>query len=168
MHLWLEPANAVAWTRAVAETLAEIDPAHADVYRANAEARIAEIDVAATEVDGTLAPVRDRPFLVFHDAYQYFERRFGLAGVGSITLNPEVPPSPGRIYEIAARLEETAAVCVFAEPQFDRALVDVVVEGTDTAVGVLDPLGSALAEDGGLTYPALLHQLADDLVDCLS
>ena len=168
MHLWLEPANAIAWTRAVAETLAEIDPSHADLYRANADARIAEIDAVVAEVAETVAPVHDRPFLVFHDAYQYFERRFGLAGVGSITLNPEVPPSPRRIYEVAARLEEAGAVCVFAEPQFDRAVVDVVIEGTDTAVGILDPLGSAMAENGDLTYPALLRQLAGDLVDCLS
>ncbi|MCB9957320.1 MAG: zinc ABC transporter substrate-binding protein [Rhodospirillaceae bacterium] len=165
MHMWLDPANAIVWTDAIAATLAEVDPAHAAAYRANADAQMADLDALSEEIDTLVAPVRDRPFLVFHDAYQYLEARFGLAGVGSITINPDLPLSPQRIYDVRARLVDTGAVCVFAEPQFDQHRVAVVTEGTETRIGVLDPLGGTV--EGPRTYQGILLTLAHALVDCL-
>jgi zinc transport system substrate-binding protein len=110
--------------------------------------------------------VADRPYVVFHDAYQYFEHRYGVKAVGAITINPTVRPSAQRLGEIHARLEQLDAACVFAEPQFEPTLVDTVIEATSAKKGVLDPLGAAL-DAGPDHYFQLLNGLADSLVDCL-
>jgi zinc transport system substrate-binding protein len=103
---------------------------------------------------------------VFHDGYQYFERRYGTNAVGAITINPTQRPGARRLEEIHARLERLDAACVFAEPQFEPALVDTVIEGTNARKGVLDPLGSAF-EAGPGQYFQLMNGLADSLVSCL-
>ena len=68
--------------------------------------------------------------MVFHDAYQYFEHRFGLTAVGSITVSPEVQPSAKRLTEIRRKIAALDARCVFAEPRFQPNLVNAVIEGT--------------------------------------
>src|SRR5207253_1959120 len=81
-------------------------------------------------LDGALVPIAAKPYVVFHDAFQYFERRYGLNVVGSISINPEVPPSAKRLTELRRKIRSLGAVCVFAEPQFDTRLVDNLIEGT--------------------------------------
>jgi zinc transport system substrate-binding protein len=167
MHLWLDPQNGAAMAGAIAATLSAIDPERASAYQANAtriRADLAELDA---ELAAALAPVRNRPFVVSHDAYQYFEARYGLNAVGSITVDPQRTPGAARLREIRAELEKTEAGCVFAEPQFRPALVETVVEGTGAATGVLDPLGADLAAGPG-QYAELLRRLARSLVECLS
>jgi hypothetical protein len=85
--------------------------------------------------------VKDRPFLVFHDAYQYLEARFGLNGQGAIVLNPETPPGARRLQEIRHRIDEAGVACVFSEPQFEIGYVRTVLEGTGARTAALDPLG---------------------------
>jgi zinc transport system substrate-binding protein len=166
-HLWLDPDNARAMVAAVAGRLAAIDPANAGAYRANAgalDARIAEADAALAE---RLAPVADVPYVVFHDAYQYFERHYGLAAVGSVTIGPERRPGARRLTEIRERIVSLDAACVFREPQFAPDLVETVVEDTGARVGTLDPLGSDVGPVPE-AYPRLLRALADDLLACLA
>ncbi len=167
MHIWLDPANAKAIVQHAAAVLSETDPANAATYERNAADMTARLDALTAELRGTLSPVADKPFLVFHDAYQYFEARFGLNSVGSITVSPEVQPSAQRVREVRERIASLAAACVFAEPQFAPKIVDVVTEGSDARAGVLDPLGADIAE-GPDHYFALLRQNADALVGCLS
>lgn len=165
-HIWLDPRNGIAIARAAAKALARIDPANAGRYRANAESLSASLRELEDELAATLAPVRTAPYVVFHDAYQYFERRFGLNAVGSITVSPERAPGARRIAEIRDRLRETGAVCVFAEPQFEPALARTVVENTKARIAVLDPLGAGLPP-GPAAYGTLLRRLASSLRDCL-
>ncbi|MCP5366570.1 MAG: zinc ABC transporter substrate-binding protein [Hyphomicrobiales bacterium] len=165
-HLWLSPANAKALLAAIAETLAGLDPERAATYRANAARAAAAVDAAAADAARDLGPVADRPYVVFHDAYQYFERHFGTHAVGSVSLSDARKPGARRVREIRAKLVESGAVCLFAEPQFDDRLVHTLIEGTDVRTGVLDPLGSHIAEGPG-HYPALLRSLAKALAACL-
>jgi zinc transport system substrate-binding protein len=165
-HLWLDPANGKAILRVAAERLAALDPANAERYAANATAAAARLDELDRTLAARLAPVRNRPFVVFHDAYQYFERHYGLAAIGSITVNPENRPSARRLQELRDRIESLGVRCVFSEPQFAPALVRTITEGTKARTGVLDPLGAALP-DGPSLYPALLQGLAESLVACL-
>lgn len=165
-HLWLDPENAKLWLDAIAAALAEADPANAALYRQNAEAARAEITALEAEIAGKLAPLRGRPFVVFHDAYGYFEHRFGLEAAGAVALSDARTPGPARIARIRALIEETGAACVFREPQFRPALAETVAEGTGARVGVLDPTGAGLRPGPGL-YPALLRGLAAGLADCL-
>lgn len=167
LHFWLDPVNAKAITAGIASTLAEADPDNAARYRANAEAYGKRLDELTTELTATLAPVKGKPFIVFHDAYQYFEKRFGLAAAGSITVNPEVAPGAQRVGEIQAKVRELGVGCVFSEPQFEPKLVDTVIEGSGARTGVIDPLGSTLA-DGPELYPQLIRDLANSLKSCLS
>jgi zinc transport system substrate-binding protein len=166
-HIWLSPANARVMAEAMATTLADIDPAHAEAYTANAKGFADRLDAVEAEIEAILAPVRGRPFVVFHDAYHYFERAFDIEAAGAIHLNPEVPPGAARVAEIQARIGELDAACVFAEPQFQPRVVQTVIEGSTAKSGVLDPLGGeiALGPDG---YPALLLGLATSLADCLA
>ena len=166
MHLWLDPRNAAAMVGAIAAALSAADPGHAATYEANATKVQADLARLDAELATTLAPVGDRPFVVFHDAYQYFEDRYGLNALGSITVDPQRAPGAGRLRDIRAELEELDAACVFAEPQFRPALVETVVEGTGAGTGVLDPLGADL-EAGPGQYAQLLRALSASLVDCL-
>lgn len=167
MHLWLDPMNAKAMATEIEQTLVAADPANAERYRANGQALRKEIDALDKEIAETVAPVADRPSVVFHDAYQYFENRYKVRVVGSITVSPETMPGAERIAEIHAKVQELKAACVFAEPQFEPKLIAVVTEGTDAKSGTLDPEGGAL-EAGPALYPELMRNLARSFVDCLS
>ncbi|MFP5515512.1 MAG: zinc ABC transporter substrate-binding protein ZnuA [Alphaproteobacteria bacterium] len=165
-HIWLDPANARAIVKAAAEVLAAKDPADAEAYRTNADRTLQQLDALDAELKATLAPVKDKPFVVFHDAYQYFEARYDLSAVGSITVSPDRRPSAKRLSAIRAKIGGLGAACVFAEPQFEPALVQTVVEGTKAKTGVLDPEGAGLPE-GEALYPTLLRNLAASLRGCL-
>lgn len=165
-HGWLDPENGKLWLDAIAEALADLDPENAALYRRNAEAGKAEIDAAASRIEARLAPVRGARFVVFHDAYQYFERRFGLGVVGAILLGDAASPGPARLADLRGALRDQDIACVFAEPQFDPGLIDAVAEGSGARVAVLDPQGAALAPGAGF-YVALLQTLAEDAAACL-
>jgi len=166
LHLWLDPANAKAMVRAIAAALAKTDAANAAQYSANAASVMARLDALDAELRSSLAPVRKKPFVVFHDAYQYFERRYGLNAVGSVTLSPEVRPGAKRLHEIRSKLISSKAACVFSEPQFESKLVQTVVRGTQARTGVLDPVGADLPQ-GPLAYDNLLRNLASSMIGCL-
>ena len=129
-HLWLDPQNAKAILAHLTNVLSDISPAHRATFEANASATAGRLDTLQAEITKELEPVAGKPFIVFHDAYQYFEKRFGLQAVGSITLNPEVQPGAKRIKELRGRLEAGGAVCIFSEPQFEPKLVATLIEGT--------------------------------------
>lgn len=166
-HVWLDPENAKAMIHEIEETLSAVDPDNAATYAANAAAASADIDTLTQEVGTILAPVRGKGYVVFHDAYQYFEKRFDFPATGSITVSPEVMPGAERVSEIRARIGELGATCVFAEPQFEPKLISVVIEGTTAKSGILDPLGSSL-KDGPDLYPELIRGLATSMRDCLA
>jgi zinc transport system substrate-binding protein len=166
MHIWLDPGNAKVLAAAIASALGEADPSNAALYQANAERLRQQLDELDRSLRDRLATVADRPYVVFHDAYQYFEHRYRVDAVGAITINPTVRPSAQRLDQIHERLEQLDAACVFAEPQFEPTLVGTVTEGTSARTGVLDPLGAAL-EPGPEQYFQLMNGLADALVDCL-
>jgi zinc transport system substrate-binding protein len=165
-HLWLSTANASVIVDQLAAIFAKARPAQAELFLANAarfKARLAEL---RGELRDKLAPVRDRPFVVFHDAYQYFEAEFGLRSMGSITLSPERQVGAARIAAIRAKIAQSGSACVFSEPQFEPKLVVTVLEGSDAKKGVLDPLGADLPE-GKEQYFQLLRNLAGGLSACL-
>ena len=167
LHLWLDPENAIAMLAAIADRLAAIDPARAAGYRSNAEDAAARIRKLDAELAENLASVRDLPFLVFHDAYQYFERRYGLSAAGAVAVDPERPPGARHLAELRAHARESGARCIFAEPQFQPDLVETLREGTDLRAGVLDPLGADLPVGPG-HYEALMRELGESLRECLS
>jgi len=165
-HLWLNPENAKLWLDAIAAALAGADPANARRYRANAAAARAELDILMAEIDRRLAPFRGRPFILYHDAFQYFERRFAIPAAGAVALSDARVPGPARVAAIRARIRAIGALCLFGEPQVRPRLLGTVTEGSEIRIGSLDPLGAGL-EPGPSLYPALIQQAAASLEDCL-
>lgn len=165
-HAWLSPDNAAVWLNVIAGKLSAADPENAGAYFANAAAGRAEIGALKDEIAAMLDPVRDGSFIVFHDAYQYFETAFDIPASGAISISDAGDPSPARIAEIQARVTGEGIDCVLAEPQYNAAMVTTVLDGTEASTGVLDPLGSDL-KTGPALYPQLLRNLADTLAGCL-
>jgi zinc transport system substrate-binding protein len=165
-HAWLDPRNAVAWLASIADALAELDPANAETYRENAAGGSAEIAAAQADAADRLAPLAEQPYVVFHDAFQYFEARFGLAGVGAISLSDATPPSAARVAEIRALVEAEGVVCAFSEPQFNPAILDTVTQGTGARLGTVDPVGATLSTGPGF-YPALIAAITSEVAACL-
>lgn len=165
-HLWLDPANARAWAAAMAATLSAADPANAAAYAANAAALSAELTALEAELAAELAPAAGKPFVVFHDAYQYFERRFGLSAAGAIALGDATAPGAARVRAVRDQVRALGVTCVLSEPQFSPALVATVTEGSGARTATLDPLGAKLAPGPDL-YPELLRAMAASLRGCL-
>lgn len=165
-HIWLDPRNAMAMVRQISTVLSELDPAHQAEYEQNSAALTERLEVLDQELMAQLAPVKEVPYFVFHDAYQYFEQRYTLNAVGSIVASPEQLTSARRVQEIRNLIRSDQARCVFSEPQFEPALVATLVEGTGAQRGVLDPLGTDLVA-GPEAYFQLLHNLATSLRTCL-
>jgi zinc transport system substrate-binding protein len=165
-HAWLSPQNAMTWLNVIAGQLSAADPENAGSYFANAAAGRTEIEALIDEVTATLDPVRDGQFVVFHDAYQYFESDFDFPASGAISIGDAADPSPARIAEIQGRIAEQGINCVLAEPQFNPGLVATVLDGTQAQTGILDPLGSDL-EPGPALYPQLIRNLSTALAGCM-
>lgn len=166
-HFWLDPTNARTVVAAAVSALSEIDSAHADLYRANGATlvvRLAELD---RTLRAELAPVRDRPYVAFHDAFQYFERRYRLNGVGSVVVSPGRPAGAKRVRRVQEKIRSSGAACVFIEPQFAPGVARTLVAGTPARLATLDPVGANLAP-GPDAYFQLMADLAGALRRCLA
>lgn len=164
-HAWLDPQNAQVWLDVIAETLSAADPENAALYRRNADAGRAEIAAMTAQIAADLDAVREARFIVFHDAFHYFENRFGLSAMGAISLGDGAAPSPARIKELRDGVRAHGADCVFSEPQFNAGLVKTLLEGSDADLIVIDPLGVGLPI-GPTFYPALLQEVAAGFAAC--
>jgi zinc transport system substrate-binding protein len=166
-HIWLDPQNAAAMTRAIASSLVRIDPMHAAAYRSNAARQIAAIEALDRELAAKLAGVRNKPYLVFHDAYHYLEARYGLAAAGAVTVAPDRPVGARRVSALRQAVLAGRVLCLFREPQFPPKLIETLDENSRARIGVLDPLGADL-EPGPALYPRLMRNLAQSLTACLA
>ena len=166
-HIWLDPAKAREIAERVAAVLSRLDPHNRDRYQANSADFSARLVLLDNRLRAILAPVADRPYLVYHDAYGYFERRYGLAMAGAVTISPQKKPSAKRIVALRQTIRATGALCLFGEPQFTSPLLDTLIEGGNARIGVLDPLGAAIPP-GPEAYFTLMTNLADDLRKCLA
>ncbi len=164
-HAWLSPQIAKVWLNVIAAKLSEADPDNAGKYFSNAKLARDNVDSLVSEVNSILDPIRDKKFVVFHDAYQYFEKDFGISASGAISLGDASDPSPARLAEIRKRVVDEAVECVLAEPQYKQGLVMAVVEGTNANTAVIDPLGVKL-ESGPNLYENLIRNLATNLAKC--
>jgi len=166
MHLWLDPQNAKAMVGKIAQTLIQHDPQNKAQYQKNAVKMHTRLDQLSHDIGQRLESIHDVPFVVFHDAYAHFEHRFHINVVASVTLSPERMPGAKHLAEVRQTIQNSKAVCVFSEPQFQPKLVKTVIEGSGAKSGVLDPLGASLQE-GPDMYFKLLNNLATSLESCL-
>lgn len=165
-HFWLNPDNAIKIVREIVRKLSTADSAHGDKYAANGEKLIADLNTLTKQLTATLEPVKTKPFIVFHDAFQYFEHRFNLNGIGAITLSPDRKPGVKRLIEIREKIVSAKAMCVFTEPQFNPAIARTVIQNTSAKISKLDPLGVEI-QAGPTAYATLLNAIAEALASCL-
>lgn len=166
MHLWLSPEIAQASAVAIHEKLVELMPQSRAKLDANLQAFEAQLAATDKQVGTELAPLKGKGYFVFHDAYGYYEKHYGLTPLGHFTVNPEIQPGAQRLHEIRTQLVEQKATCVFAEPQFRPAVVEAVARGTSVRMGTLDPLGTSI-KLGKESYSQFLTQLANQYSSCL-
>ncbi len=166
MHLWLDPVNAALMARRMADAMAELDPDNAALYQSNASALAKRLETLTSEIGEELEPVKSARFLVFHDAYHYFENRFGLHGAGSLALNPQNPPGAETVAELGEMAAGGSIACAFVEPQFSPRMVQAVADGAAIRIGTLDPLGASL-KPGPDQYEELIRDMASAFADCL-
>jgi len=166
VHIWLSPDNAVKIIKKINKELSLFFPENAKTYSQNANQMIKRINQIKDELKNELSAIKDKPYVVFHDAYQYFETSFDLNAVGSVALEGDIASSPKQISFIKDKIVKLKASCVFQEPQFDSKLVKIVVEGTNAKIGTLDPLGVNIKSEENF-YLQLLKNMAKSLKDCL-
>ncbi len=166
-HIWLNPDNAKAIVTTMVATLSAKRPTQAAVLKANGDKAIARLDLLDQELTKSLKTAAGKPYVVFHDAFQYLEARYGLTPVGSITVDPETPPSGKRLSDLRKKITTLKASCVFAEPSFESKLVQTVIEGTPAKTGVLDAEGLSTPA-GADAYEVIMRKLAASLTECLA
>ena len=166
LHVWLDTDNARIMVKVIARKLGEIYPDNKPIYHKNAESLLDRLGVLDKDLAGILNPVKGKPYIVLHDAFQYFDHQHGLNGVGSITVEPNQSPSITDVQTIRKKLRDKNVICVFREPQFSDRLIETVIEGSSVRVGTLDPIGASLAQTPDF-YFLLLQNLANDFAACL-
>ena len=162
-HIWLDPANAKVIVKKITNQLSKIDKDNASTYKANSKKVIKDLDGLIKEVKNEIN--KDASFVVFHDAYQYFEKRFGLSVIGALTVNPDVMPGAEQLSEIREVIEHEKAKCIFSEPQFNPNIINSIASDTGVKTGVLDPLGANINK-GKNMYFQLIKDMSSSLKDC--
>ena len=162
-HVWLDPVNAKAIVKEITNQLVQIDSKNSSTYKANSKKAIAEIDQLIKDIKKDIN--KKSRFVVFHDAYQYFENRFGITVLGALTVNTDVLPGAEQLSEIREVIEHEKVNCIFSEPQFNPAIIKTIAKDTKIKTGVLDPLGASL-DKGKDMYSNLLKNMSSSFKGC--
>ncbi len=166
-HVWLDPINVRTMTRAIVAALSQRDPGNAASYKANGDALTGRIEALMEELRGEMRPFSGTPYVVFHDATQYFDLDFGPEAVGSVSVSPEVPPSAKRLAEIRGRIQSLGVKCVLADPQTPERLIATIIEGTKARSAVLDAEGATIEPPGPDLWFTLMRKAAATMKGCL-
>ena len=159
--------NGKAWLAAIAAHLSKADPENAATYAANAARAQADLEAQVTRLAALLEPHHEERYVVFHDAYGYFEQRFHLTNAGTVSRGDAQKPGAARIAELKAEIAHLNVHCGFAEPQYDPALLEAAGEDADLSIGTIDPHGAHL-EPGPALYGGMMRSIAQSLVGCLA
>ena len=163
IHFWLDPEVAKTIVKIVTRELSEIDPANSSAYNSNSAKALKEIDQLINDVKSKIN--RDAKYVVFHDAYQYFEKRFGVEVIGALTVNPEVLPGAKQLAEIREVIEHENVNCLFSEPQFNPSIAETIARDTGVKAAIIDPLGAEL-DPGKDLYFDLIGDIASSFKSC--
>ena len=163
VHIWLDPNNAKVIVKEVANQLATLDSKNSDFYNKNAKKTLNKLDNLINKIDKSIN--KKASFVTFHDAYQYFEKRFGIEALGALTINTDIQPGAKQIEEIQHLVEDKNIKCIFSEPQFNPKLINMIAKSTGAKTGILDPLGSSY-KPGNDLYFNLINDLYENLNKC--
>ena len=162
-HIWLDPMNAKVIIKEITNQLVKLDSANSEKYKANSKEAIADIDALTKSIKKDLN--KNSRVVVFHDAYQYFENRFGIKVLGALTVNTDVLPGAEQLAEIREVIEHEKVNCIFSEPQFNPSIIKTIAKDTNIKTGVLDPLGATIDKGKGM-YSELLKNMSSSFKGC--
>ena len=162
-HVWLDPINAKVIIKEVTKKLVKLDSKNSSTYKSNSKKALADIDKLVKDIKNDLN--KNLRFVVFHDAYQYFEIRFGIQVLGALTVNTDVMPGAEQLSEIREVIEHEKVNCLFSEPQFNPSIIKSIAKDTNVKIGILDPLGANL-DKGKDLYFDLLRNMASSFKGC--
>ena len=162
-HVWLDPINAKVIIKEITNQLVQLDSKNSSIYKSNSKKALTDIDKLVKDIKKELN--KDLRFVVFHDAYQYFENRFDIQVLGALTVNTDVMPGAEQLSEIREVIEHEKVNCLFSEPQFNPAIIKSIAKDTKIKTGILDPLGAKL-DKGKNLYFDLLNDMASSFKGC--
>ena len=162
-HIWLDPENAKEMVKIIRDELIKIDPEGQRQYSVNTAGATLELDNLINSVEKELS--KDISYIVFHDAYQYFENRFGVIPAGALTLNPDVLPGAKQIADIQDVINDKGIKCIFSEPQYNPKIIETLGNDMNVSTGVMDPLG-AFIDAGPTMYVELINGIANSIKEC--
>ena len=155
--------NAKEMVHEIVHELSELDPSNKEIYDANANKTLKSLDKLIEDVDKAVP--KDISYIVFHDAYQYFEKRFGVSSVGALTLNPDVLPGAKQIADVQDLILDKGIKCIFSEPQYNPKIIETLASDMNISTGIMDPLGAYL-EKGNTMYFDLIKQISSSIDKC--
>ena len=164
-HIWLDPLNAQKITQYLVQILSEFDPENAQTYHSNGKKTILRLSDLNIQLETKMSSVSSKPYIVFHDAYQYFEERYQLNPIASVTVSSGTSTSVGRLIDIRKKIKIKKVLCIFTEPQFSPKLVQTVISGTAVKKGILDPIGTSISP-GPEMYFTLLNNISHSISTC--
>jgi zinc transport system substrate-binding protein len=162
-HVWLDPINAKVIIKEITKQLVQLDSKNSSAYKSNSKKALTDIDKLTQNIKKDLN--KDLRFVVFHDAYQYFEKRFGIQVLGALTVNTDVMPGAEQLSEIREVIEHEKVNCLFSEPQFNPAIIKSIAKDTNVKIGILDPLGASL-DKGKNLYFDLIKNISNSFKGC--
>ena len=164
-HIWLDPLNAQKITQYLVQILSEFDPENSQTYHSNGKKTILRLSDLNIQLETKMSSVSSKPYIVFHDAYQYFEKRYQLNPIASVTVSSGTSTSVGRLIDIRKKIKIKKVLCIFTEPQFSPKLVQTVISGTAVKKGILDPIGTRISP-GPEMYFTLLNNISHSISTC--
>ncbi|WP_417319553.1 zinc ABC transporter substrate-binding protein [Emcibacter sp.] len=165
LHIWLDPENAIQMVRMIEETLSGLDPDNRVTYIRNSKLVIKRLYELKDRLRQDLRPFREKPIMIYHDAFQYFEKAFSLYSVGAIQLKADSPPSAKHLKALKRIARDKHVTCVLGTPGAHPRIATVVMGDTSANYDVVDPLGVYL-EPGPSLYMELIEEIALTLQDC--
>jgi zinc transport system substrate-binding protein len=165
MHVWLDPKNAQRIVSVIVRELSAVFPENRLIYEANGRSLIEKLESLDIRLANALLGMKNKGFIVAHDAYGYFEERYGLYGVGALTFDPDNPPSPKTLHSLRDVIKEGKVTCIFQEPGFSAQWISAVREGSRVHLGILDPEGVTLSP-GPEFYETLMENLVHNFKAC--
>ena len=162
-HIWLDPINAKEMIHEIAHELGALDPKNKEIYESNANKTLKSLDKLIEDVNSSVS--KDVSYIVFHDAYQYFEKRFGVSSAGALTLNPDVLPGAKQIADVQDLISDKNIKCIFSEPQYNPKIIETLASDMDITTGIMDPLG-AYIDKGNSMYFDLIKQISNSINKC--
>ncbi len=165
-HIWLDPDIARGIVAIMVREISALDPRHAAVYAENGQKTIERLNMMDETMRVKLAPLRHQPFIVYHDAFQYFEAHYGLRAIGAVAGSADVAPGVRLVRQLRETIRDHDIKCVFTEPQFSPVLVQTLINDTQAIAWELDPIGASVPA-GKDAYFRLMKDLGNSLATCL-